>query len=120
MDKIILRGIRFYGHHGCSAEERKLGQPYLADLEIESDLSKAGKTDSLADSLDYSEVYRLVIKLGQTEEFTLIESLAYRIADEILRKFPKSDSVKLRISKPLPPMGEILDEFAVEISRTRT
>lgn len=119
MDKIILKNIRFYGYHGCLEEERKIGQQYFADLEIDGDLSKACKNDSLEDSIDYSRICRTVIKIGQTEKFSLIEALADQIANEILKNFPKAISVKIRISKPLPPMGEILESFAVEISRDR-
>ena len=54
MDKIILTGISVFGHHGCSVEEQEHGQIFKVDVELNLDLSKAGKTVNIAETVDYA------------------------------------------------------------------
>jgi dihydroneopterin aldolase len=54
-DKILLKNMKFYGFHGVFEHERELGQTFTVDLEIQLDLDIPGKTDLLADTLDYDE-----------------------------------------------------------------
>lgn len=58
VDKLVLRGLRFHGYHGVLKEEQKLGQKFVVDVDAWLDLSKAGETDSLEDSVSYAELYR--------------------------------------------------------------
>ena len=60
-DKFILTGIEIFGYHGDLPEERKLGQKFLVDLELNLDLSIAGKSDELSDTVDYPQILALVI-----------------------------------------------------------
>ena len=51
--------MQFYGFHGVNPEERTLGQPYVVDLEVELDLGPAGRSDNLADTVSYTQLYRV-------------------------------------------------------------
>lgn len=57
-DKLILRGLKFHGFHGVKLEERKLGQKFLVDVDAWMDLRKAGKSDDIADTVSYADIYR--------------------------------------------------------------
>lgn len=57
-DKLILRGLKFHGYHGVKAEERKLGQKFLVDVDAWMDLLPAGKSDNLSDTVSYTDIYR--------------------------------------------------------------
>ncbi|MBM3239104.1 dihydroneopterin aldolase [Candidatus Poribacteria bacterium] len=116
MDKIILKGIQFYGYHGVSEAERELGQKYAVDVEINYDLGPAGTSDNLDDTINYSAIFRLVIKIGTNEKFILIESLAQKIADAILSQFP-IEAVLVRVKKLTPPIPGELKYAGVEIVR---
>ena len=116
MDKIILKGIQFYGYHGVSEAERELGQKYAVDIEIDFDLEPAGRSDNLNDTVNYSEIFRLVIEVGTSEKFLLIESLAQKIADAILSRFP-IETVLVRVKKLTPPIPGELEYAGVEIVR---
>ncbi len=118
MDKIILKGIQFYGYHGVSEAEREVGQKYAVDVEIDCDLESAGKSDDLNDTMDYSEIFRLVIETGTHRKFLLIESLAQNITDSILSRFP-IESVLVRVKKLTPPIPGELEYAGVEITRKR-
>lgn len=118
-DKIILDGMTFYGYHGVSPEEKKLGQRLVVDLEITADLRKAGRSDSLPDTIDYGDIYRLVKGVMEGPSHSLLESLGEEIALEVL-KHHLAEEVKVRIKKPgVPIKGSILAWAAVEITRSR-
>ena len=52
-DRIELRGLRAMGVHGAFPEERRQAQPFEIDVDVESDLSTAGRSDQLRDTVDY-------------------------------------------------------------------
>jgi dihydroneopterin aldolase len=118
MDKIILKGIQFYAYHGVSEAEREVGQKYAVDIEIDYDLEPAGRSDHLDDTVNYSEIFRIVIEIGTSEKYLLIESLAQKIADAILAQFPL-ETVLVRVKKLTPPIPGELEYAGVEVVRTR-
>ncbi len=118
MDKIILKGIQFFGYHGVSEVEREVGGKYEVDIEIPYDLESASKSDNLKDTVNYSEVYKIVLKVGTNQSFKLIEALAQKIANVILTNFP-IEEVKVKVKKLNPPIAGSLDFAGVQISRNR-
>ncbi len=119
MDKIILKGLVFYAYHGVLEEEHKLGQRFFIDLELFCDLEKAGKTDNLNQTINYTEVYQLVKDISVQERYNLIEALAERIAEKILKKIVRVKEVIVRVKKPEAPVEGIFDYVGVEIRRNR-
>jgi dihydroneopterin aldolase len=118
-DKIQLAGMVFYGYHGVRLAERELGQRFIVDLEIETDLSRAGRTDSLADTVSYSSLYTLVKEIMEEGSRSLLESLAETIAGLILDRF-EVDAVHVTVKKPqVPIQGSVMAYAAVEITRRR-
>jgi len=88
MDNIILEEIRVKTKIGITKEERARPRDVLVNVEIFLDLQKAGRSDDLADTIDYRDVLKLVNLLLVEKEFVLIESVAETIAQEVLRDFP--------------------------------
>jgi dihydroneopterin aldolase len=118
-DRIILEGMQFYGYHGVNPEERVLGQRYVVDLTADLDLSRAGATDRLEDTVSYSHIYRTVRRVMEGEPRNLLESAAQAIADLLLAEFP-IDAVSVTVKKPNPPVrGSSINLAAVQIHRTR-
>lgn len=118
-DRIILKGMQFYGYHGVNTEEKALGQPYVVDLSAELDLSTPGMTDHLADTVSYTDIYRQVKQVVEGDSKNLLEALAGSIAQRILDSFPV-ESVQVTVKKPLPPVkGSVIEYAAVEIVRRR-
>ena len=117
-DKIILKGMRFYGRHGCLPAELELGQWFEADLELTMDLSKAAKSDDLQDTLNYAELYARVKEVVEGPSFALIEALAGRLADVCLA-FDGVKKATVLLKKPQAPLGGPLDYAAVELERSR-
>ena len=118
-DRIVLEGMQFYGFHGVNPEEQALGQSYLVDLAVELDLSQAGQSDRLDDTVSYTHLYRVVQWVMEGESRNLLETAAQAIADQVLAQFPV-DAVSVSVKKPRPPVrGSVIEHAMVEIYRRR-
>jgi len=118
-DRILLRGMVFYGYHGVNPEERALGQRFVVDVELERDLSPAGLSDDLSMTVNYAAVYRAVKEVVEGEACNLIEAVAERVAAALLSRFGP-EAVRVRVRKPWAPVkGSVLDWVGVEIYRKR-
>lgn len=118
MDTITLKGMHFYGYHGCLPEERMTGQPFHVDAVLFVDAGKACASDDLEHTVDYGQVYRLVRSVVEGKPYHLIERLAAVIADEILAQFAVA-AVNITVHKPHAPVGGFIDDVAVTIERKR-
>jgi len=117
-DWVRLRNISLYGHHGVTAAEQELGRRLLVEVDLALDLSRAGNSDDLADTVDYGQVYALVAEVNSSRRFCLLEAFAEEIARRLLAAFPVEE-VKVRVRKPDPPVGGVVEEVEVEIARRR-
>lgn len=97
-------------------QERELGQPFVVDVELNFDLSAAGKTDDLSRTVDYARVYAEVEAVVTGDPCRLLEALAEKIAAKVLRVFPVKQ-VTVRVKKPRAPLPGIFSYVAVEITR---
>ena len=118
-DRIILEGMMFYGYHGVNPEERELGQRFVVDLELEKDLSAAGLSDDLTQTVNYASAYKLAREVVEGQPCNLIETVAELLATALLSRL-SIDGVRVRVRKPWAPVkGSVLDSVAVEIVRKR-
>ncbi len=117
-DKILLSGAQFFARHGVSAEERRVGGRFVVDVELDYALGRAGGSDNLADTISYSEVYRVVREIVENKSFQLVEALAETIAQTLLARFAAT-AVRVRVKKQPPPIQGIVDYAGVEIYRER-
>lgn len=119
-DRIVLEGMRFYGHHGTLAAERELGQEFVVDVELHCDLRAAGLADDLDKTVDYSQVYRRVRAVVEGPPVGLTETVAERIAAAILAEHSRVEAVRVRVAKPHVRLdGGALVGSAIDIVRRR-
>ena len=116
-DKLVLEGMRFFGHHGDVPAERELGSHVYVDVELRADLSVAGHSDVLGDTLDYVRCYRIVRDVVEGHQYRLLEAIAESIAAALLQE-PRADSVRVRVAKQ-PPIDGYIERCAVTIERSR-
>ena len=116
--KVALENIRLYGYHGASENERELGQRFEIDVEIDADLSEAVETDSMARTVNYEKVYKLVENEVVGKKYHLLETMADRIGKDILEKFGAS-RVMVRVRKPSVPIAGSIDHVQVEVVNER-
>ena len=117
-DKVEVRGLEVFAHHGVFEEERIQGQRFVVDLVLDVDTHIAARTDHLDDAVDYAQVARDVAAFVRDTRFDLIETLATRIADQLLKK-RRVAAVSVRVAKPDADVGEQVDHVAVTIHRKR-
>lgn len=116
MGVIRLHNMTFYGYHGVSVAERQTGRRFEVDIELAVDMDKAAASDRLQDTVNYTEVYRTVEELVAQDRFSLLETIAVRLAEEILKKFEPKE-VTVRVRKKIPPVPGNLDHIEVEVNR---
>jgi len=117
-DKILLQNMMFYGFHGVHEYEREQGQRFYIDVEIDSDLSLAGRTDNIIDTIDYTIVYSNIKEIMENHRFQLLEAAGTHIADMILRT-TIANAVTIRIRKPAVAIPGPLDYVQVETCRRK-
>ncbi len=116
MDKIILSDCRFRIHLGVTKEEQSKLQTIHLDLEIFLDLVKAGRSDDLTDTINYSAVYDTIADHLSPRSFNLIEAVAEQLTTLLLKKFPFK-TILLRVKKPSALKKKNVAWARVEITR---
>ena len=116
-DLIRLHGLRLMGVHGALPEEQGRAQPFEVDVDLAVDVAAAGRTDILADTVHYGEVSAAVAKVVTGEQHRLLERLATRVADDVLKVDERITSVTVTVRKVRPPLPVDLASAAVTITR---
>ncbi len=118
MDTIKLKNIRVYAHHGCLDEEGLIGSDYMVNLEVKADLSKAAKSDSLTDTIDYVEL-QTIVREEMAVRSNLLEHVAQRIINSIFSQIEMSTVVEVSVAKINPPIGGDVAEVRVTMKMER-
>jgi dihydroneopterin aldolase len=116
VDRIRIKGIRALGVHGVLPEEQERPQPFEVDVELLVDVTDAGVSDSLDDTVDYGAVCEAVNRIVTAEHYQLLERLATRIA-EVCAGDPRVRGVVVEVRKMQPPVRAAVDHVAVRIER---
>ena len=98
--------------HGVLPEEQTRPQPFEVDVELDVDLSEAGESDALDDTVDYSAVAEAVSRVVTSERYPLLERLGTRIA-EVCRVDERVTAVTVTVRKLHPPVRAMVDNVAV-------
>jgi dihydroneopterin aldolase len=100
-------------------EEKKIGSDYVVNLKVETDLSASSKSDNLADTVDYVNLYSIVKEeMGQRAK--LLETVADRIINRVLKEHPEVIKASVKVAKKNPPIGGNVEEVAVKRELRRT
>ena len=112
MALIEIEGMEFYAFHGHFEVEKVTGNRFIVSLKIEADLSTAGQTDQLEDTLDYQKAY-LAVKEEMAIPSDLLENVCQRIITRIKTEFQDAKKVSVKVSKMNPPMGGQIEKVSV-------
>lgn len=116
MGLIKIENMEFYSYHGHFIEEQIVGNRFLVDLEIETDMQLPAKSDDLEDALNYQLAYNIVKEEMQTKSH-LLEHIAGRILDALYNKFTTIKKASVKVSKMNPPMGGKMERVSVTLNR---
>ena len=118
LDRLAVRGIEAFGHHGVFEAERRDGQVFLVDLVLSLDTRAAARTDDLQETVDYGSLVAKVKGAVESDPVDLIETLADRLADVCLED-PRVHRAEVTVHKPDAPIEATFSDVALTISRSR-
>jgi dihydroneopterin aldolase len=117
-DRIRLTGLRVFGYHGVYPDERRDGQDFVVDADLELDTVPAAVSDDVADTVHYGELASALAQVVAGPPVDLLETLAQRLADVCLAD-PRVQAATVTIHKPQAPIPHEFADVAVTIRRTR-
>lgn len=118
VDEIALTGIRAFGYHGVYPDERRDGQEFVADVTLFLSTAEAAASDDVVDTVHYGQLAERVAALLAGEPVNLLETLAQRIADDVLAD-ERVLHVAVTVHKPAAPIPVPFGDVAVTIRRSR-
>lgn len=118
-DRIFIRGVQVHAHHGVFEEEKKLGQRFVFDVDYWLEAKSYARADDYGGAVSYNDVYETLIEVVKGPRFDLIEALAERIAQTILKRFAAINMVRIEVHKPSAPIAGVFSDVGVEITRRR-
>ncbi len=98
MDLIYIRNLRIDCVIGVFEWERRVRQTVALDLDLAADVAAAARTDRLEDTLDYKAIAKRLIEYVGQSQFQLVETLAEKVADVVLREYGVQ-WVRVRVNK---------------------
>ena len=99
MDRVFITDLRINTIIGIYDWERQVRQTVSFDLEMAHDIRKAAETDAIEHALNYKSVAKRVIQFVEESEFLLVETMAEKVADIVMREF-SVPWVKVTLRKP--------------------
>lgn len=118
VDEITLTGVRAFGYHGVLPEERRQGQAFVVDATLYLSTAAAAASDDVTDTVHYGDAAERIAAIVAGEPFNLLESVAARIADDLLA-YDLVKMVSVTIHKPQAPIPVPFSDVSVTIRRAR-
>jgi FolB domain-containing protein len=116
MDRIRISDLLVRCILGINEKERHEKQDVVINLTIHSDVSKAGKSDSIEDTVDYRALKKRVLAMVESSQYFLVEALAEAVA-KLCLDYQGVMQVDVCVEKP--HALRFARSVAVEISRKR-
>jgi len=116
MDKVFIEGLEIETLIGIYDWERKIRQPLVFDIEMGFDNRKPAASDAIDETLNYKAVSKRLIQFVSASDFGLVETLAERCAELVLKEFDVTQ-VRLKLSKPGAVRGARAVGVIIERSR---
>ena len=99
MGIVFVRELKIQTVIGIFDWERAIRQTVVLDLEMASDIAKAGRNDNIDDALNYKSVSDRITAFVEASQFQLVETMAEKIAALVIDEF-SVPWLRLRLSKP--------------------
>jgi len=114
---IELENMEFTAYHGCFQEEKIIGNRFIVQLKVTTDISKASQSDNIDEALNYQSLYNLV-KEQMKITSNLLEHVCLRILDTIYEQYnSKIITATVTVSKCNPPLGGKLEKVSLTLSK---
>jgi dihydroneopterin aldolase len=118
LDRIALHGLTVRGFHGVFDFERRDGQDFVIDVDLELDTAPAAASDDLRDTVHYGELADALAEVVAGEPVNLLETLAERLVQVCLAD-GRVQAATVTVHKPQAPIELTFRDVAVTIRRAR-
>jgi dihydroneopterin aldolase len=115
-DRISITGLRVPARIGVTDEERADPQTLVVNLDVETDLAPAGRSDDLADTIDYDALVGDIAAIVRNTEVKLMETMA----DLLVRRVSEvkgAKGVTVEVFKERVPVQDDVRQVSVRIER---
>jgi dihydroneopterin aldolase len=103
MDRISIVDSKVFCRIGITPEEREKDRDLLVSIALYASIAKAARTDSIDDTVSYSEVNKVIQRLAN-HQYNLIETYAEKIARTVLAEYAVQ-MVEVFVKKSDVPRG---------------
>ena len=113
--QVYIQNMRLHAFHGVMEQERRVGNEYVVNVVVDYPLEVACNSDDVNDTLSYAELADL-IRQEMAVSSNLLEHVAQRIGNAVIREYPETESVLIDIRKIAPPMSADCDGAGVRVT----
>jgi dihydroneopterin aldolase len=111
---VKIRNVEFQANHGATAGERRSARRFQVDVDLTFDMRRSMETDRLADTINYKDVCELIVEIGTSKPYKLLERVAAAMLTAITQRWPNT-IIELELRKLHPPCPGNPDYTAVRI-----
>ena len=111
---ISLEGMRFHAFHGVEERERIEGNTFEVSVTVHYPIARAIGSDNVGDTLDYAELHAIAAHQMATPS-RLLENVAWRIAQDVAKRYPAAQKVTVKVSKLKSPIAGVTGPASVTV-----
>lgn len=116
---IRINNLKIFAYHGVHDYEKEKGNNFEVDVDLYCNVEIAKTTDNINETINYEEVYYLIVNEIETTRHNLVESLAYSVIKKLFDKFNKIHKIKIKLRKLNPPTMTNIDSVEIELVEER-
>jgi len=116
MDQVFIKDLLVRGIIGVNDWEREKPQDILINIAISADLSAAGESDDISDSVNYKTIAKKAQAKAETAQRLTVEALAGDIAKLCLEE---AGVLKVRVKIEKPNAVRFARSVGVEVERSK-
>ena len=110
---VSIKGAEFHAYHGFYEEERKSGNQFIIDAEVELKTFDSGD-DNIHDTVNYEQVYT-ICKEEMDNTQKLLETVVFNIINRFKNDLNNVSGGKVKLEKIGPQLGGKVGKAVVEM-----
>lgn len=119
MNQIIIKNLELFAYHGVHEFEKLNGQRFVFDVIVTLSNAVKCESDDINEVLSYSNVIKTIKNTVISKSYNLIETLGYKIAENLFSSFDQIETLDITVKKPEAPIDEKFDYVAARIIKNR-
>lgn len=110
---VAIKGAEFHAYHGYYEEERKTGNTFIIDAEVELKTFDSND-DNIADTVNYEKLFKVCeSEMNKTQK--LLETVVFNIITRFKDEFSNVTGGKVKMEKLGPQLGGKVAKAVVEM-----